>query len=87
MYAIWKFPIEAVADQQVSAPAGARPLCVGLDPGGTPCLWCLVDTERAPEPLTVCVFGTGESVGRVSRSSYVGSIVWGSIVMHVFAGR
>lgn len=67
-------------------PAGALPLHAGLDPAGTPCLWCLVDPERATAPLPVAIFGTGNPMAGIPASPHVGSFVQGGFVWHVFAG-
>lgn len=79
MIAVWKFPIEVTRDQTIEVPDNPKVLHVGLDPEGTPCLWCQVLTTNERVKLPVSVVGTGHPVpqGRAHRGSFIdGPFVW-----------
>jgi len=61
MSTIWKFPIETIDKQEVKIPGGGLILCVQTQ-GGNPCLWALVNPDRATETRSIRIHGTGHSV-------------------------
>lgn len=79
---IWKYPIEIVDRQVLSLPSHAEILHVGLDPTGTPCIWCRVEPAARPVSTTILVRGTGHEISSVSK--HIGSFVQGQFVWHVF---
>jgi hypothetical protein len=85
MITIWKYPLAITEEQTLKIPLGYKPLHVGLDPAGVPCLWCKVNTESEPCPAAVFVVGTGGDADFDYNERYVGSFVDGSFVWHVFA--
>lgn len=85
---IWKFPLMMVDDQSIAVPSGARPLYVGLDPVGDPCVWALVDPAAPTHGRRVRIVGTGHPIdGEFTGTAiqpYVGTFVQGPFVWHVF---
>jgi len=81
---IWKFPLEVTDHQSVVMPQGAHALSVGLDPQGQLCLWALVDPELDLLPLEVVIVGTGHRSYLIEHLRFLGSVVQGSFVWHVF---
>ena len=80
---VLKFPL-AIADiQQVTMPAGASILHVGVQKG-YPCLWALCDNTQLVSHI-VYVCGTGHPVP--DSAVYVGTFMVqdGDLVFHVFA--
>lgn len=55
---IYKYDLPIRDRQQLRLPRGATPLTVGAQ-GGQLKLWALVDPEKPPEPVEVCIVGTG----------------------------
>lgn len=85
MKTIYKYPIEITDEQEIQIPFGATVIHAGLDPQGTPCVWAMVETRNSPEPVSIFVVGTGNSLPFVPES-HVGSFVQGQFVWHVFLG-
>lgn len=82
MKTIWKFPLAVKESQNLSVPAYNRPIHVGLDIGGKPCLWAEVDTVTIPRPMTVYVVCTGQEL--ISGTKYLGSLNYEGEVWHVY---
>lgn len=93
---IWKFPLPAdLIDPdvpiEVSIPAGAEPLTVGVDPGlARLALWAAVDPEAPVEVRRFLVVGTGWPLTASPfdvAARYVGTAVLGGygvpLVFHV----
>lgn len=79
---IWKFPLAIEAEQVVTAPLGAQLLHVGLDPNGQLCVWMQVDPEAGYRAITFYIVGTGHPIP--IETVYLGSVVMGAYVWHVF---
>ncbi len=81
MKTIYKYPLREKFHQDV--PTTLRPLYVGLDPTGDPCLWVEVDIEVNPKGrLTTTIVGTGQPVD--STKTYAGTYLDGPFVWHVY---
>ena len=80
---IFKYPI-AVADEQViEMPFGAEIISVA-NQNDVICLWAIVDPNSTDKKdVTVQVIGTGKPMPPVSR--FVGTVLKGPFVWHVFA--
>jgi hypothetical protein len=79
---VWKFPLATADEQVVLMPEGAIILHVG-EQQGQPCLWALVAPEAPMVDRHIIIRGTGHDVPR-GVGAYVGSVVGGSLVMHIF---
>ena len=83
---IFKYPIEIVDYQQLTIKGLIKTLHAGLDPNGSPCLWCLVNVDDPDSyKLDVHVIGTGnllpEDEGLIQHQ---GSFIQSPFVWHVF---
>lgn len=89
MKTIHKYPLTG-GTQIIQAPLLAKPLYVGLDPIGTPCVWALVDTSMPLAGMIVLLTGTGSPLPEGAAEiddldkKYVGTILQGLYVWHVF---
>lgn len=84
MNTIHKYPISLVHSQStVDLPQNFTPLFVGLDPSGQLCLWVQCELAAPLMKATVFVVGTGQPVP-ASAVRYVGSVVAGNYVWHVY---
>lgn len=82
---IYKYQLE-ISDHQFIKAQGFRPLYVGMQ-NGVLCLWGMVDLKEDEIELPVCVIGTGHPMPVGLRNKdYVGSVIDGSFVWHVFMG-
>lgn len=66
-------------------------LHVGKDPQGDICVWALVAVDSPSENVhrrkwKVMVRGTGHDCGDVAYAEFIGTVVDGNFVWHVFAG-
>ena len=75
MRTIWKFPIEITDTQEITAPEPAHVLSAGIGPGGEPCVWVEVDTDRPKVSRGIAVVGTGNPSPNANEARYVGSFV------------
>lgn len=82
MKTVHKFPLTIGNISVLHMPAGATVLHVGLDPGNRICLWAFVDTDLVSETRIFTVVGTGHEVP--DGLEYIGSVVQGPFVWHVF---
>jgi hypothetical protein len=81
---IFKYPITPVSEQSISVPVGAIPLHVGVDPKGSPCVWCKVDSsEQKKESLNIYIVGTGDTIPKRAQV-YLGTLIIGPLVLHLF---
>lgn len=69
---------------RIDMPQSAQILTLKMQ-GDDPCIWALVDTERAPEPRFFTIYGTGHPMPEDS-GQYVGTflIEGGILVFHLF---
>ena len=86
MKTIWKFPIEIADVQEIMAPGGSTVSInyVGLDPTGTPCIWCEVEPAKPKSALKIYVVGTGHPIPE-DGGRFVGTFVQPPFVWHVYA--
>lgn len=83
---IWKYPLERVDIQRITLPAPARILSAGLDPSGQLCVWAMVDSS--PNQMLcreIRIFGTGHSIDDSLLPDFVGTVLDGPFMWHVFA--
>ena len=94
MNTIYKYPFAITDGQSLDLPVDADPVHVGLDPQGTPCLWCAVNTDSPIERRRLYLRGTGQRLPENPRFGttvaygnvlvVVGSFIQGPFVWHVF---
>lgn len=88
MKTVWKYPIRISDDPTLATISGvdAKPVHVGHDPAGAPCVWIEVEPARGrTEVLAFLVVGTGHPIpGTVAEPVYVGSLHDGPFVWHVY---
>ena len=83
MGTIWKYSITAgVTEHQI--PQGAKALYVGPDPEGTACCWFFVMPDQPLETRQIVLFGTGHEIPAVAVRDFVGTLLAGEFVWHVF---
>ncbi len=84
MRTIWKFPLSPAA-ASINAPAGAKPLFVGLDPVGTPCLWMEVDDSQPRREFPCFIVATGQQLPE-KAATYLGTFILQNhgLVFHVY---
>jgi len=63
MKRIFKFPLQVMDMQKINVPEDSTILTVQVQKG-IPCLWVLVDTEKAHEDRFIRIIGTGNPVPR-----------------------
>lgn len=81
---IWKYPLEVKHRQEITMPAGAQPLTVGVQGYGL-CLWALVDPERPQVVRAIGLRGTGAICDPEENvASYIGTVQMGPFVWHLF---
>ena len=86
MKTIWKFELKP-GQCRMMLPEGAEPLSAGLDPGGDGiCLWALVDPRASLCEARVIVAGTGLRFAPGENPRFLGTVVAGQYVWHVFVG-
>lgn len=80
---IWKYPLTISGSDYLEIPWRFQPLHVGLDPEGTPCLWCSVDPSTKRESRKIATVGTGHPLPD-DRTKYIGTFNDGPFVWHVY---
>lgn len=85
MKEVWKFTLSPDNSAKMEVPVGAKPLFVGLDPSGTPCLWMEVDPLAMREAFPHVIVGTGHPIPP-KATTYLGSFVLSKemLVFHVY---
>lgn len=84
---IWKFPLRLTDVQTVMMPAGAEILAVGVQADGI-MLWARVDpavSER--QGYNIAIVGTGHPAPDDTQSTYIGTVMDGPYVWHVFTEK
>jgi len=83
--AVWKYPLEAVDEMQISMPANAVVLHVGTQMKRQPCMWVLVSPTSERVTRIFRIYGTGHTIPE-NPGSYMGSFLLeeGVLVFHVF---
>lgn len=77
---IWKFALDKGV--VVHAPRNLKPLFYGLDPHCFPAVWAEVDPLQPAVEHRFAVYGTGWEIPELA--SYVGSMVNGAYVWHLY---
>lgn len=86
MKVIWKYELEVTDVQRVAMPEGARLLSVQAQ-GAAPMLWALVDSRAPIADRMIGIVGTGNPAPDDDVDAvYVGSVMCGAFVWHVFDG-
>jgi hypothetical protein len=80
---IYKYPLSIVDMQVIYEIRLDRVLHVGLDPQGTPCVWCEVNNVERQSQLVIYIVGTGNEVP-AGATDHIGSFVQGPFVWHVY---
>lgn len=84
MKTIYKYPIAITRFQSIYVQPKAKPVHVGLDPQGQPCIWCEAETAaNERELLDIFVIGTGHELSCEARN-HIGSFVQGLFVWHIY---
>jgi hypothetical protein len=84
MNTIWKYPLRIADFQEVRVKLNGIPIHAGLDPSGSPCVWCEVEEDNTDtEPLHIYIIGTGNPLPSRARE-HLGSFVQGPFVWHVY---
>lgn len=86
MAAVWKFPLAfpTLTIEGVTMPAGAKVLHVGMQ-DRVITLWALVDPDAEPTRRLIATVGTGHSAPAPDEATYLGTVMDGAYVWHVFA--
>lgn len=84
MSEVWKFKIPAASNIEIAMPDGAVLLHFGLDPSFDPCVWAAVSPWRPRRNRLLRLVGTGQKFDDDLLESYVGSVVQGTFVWHLF---
>lgn len=86
MKTIWKYEINH-KEATHEIPNNAKVLHAGHDPQGRLCFWAVVDpTADKQQLIRTRVEMTGQPFGSGDRDVYLGSVVEGPLVLHVFVG-
>lgn len=79
---IWKFPFRIVDVVELEMPEASHILHVDCQ-HGVPCIWAVVDPERAPVVRRFRLFGTGHPItGTLGK--HIGTFQQGGFVWHMF---
>lgn len=81
---VWKFEFPVADTVEIKMPKGARILSVGTQRERHICLWALVDTSAPDVARTLYVRGTGHEVVPKIAQHYLGTVMDGQFVWHVF---
>jgi hypothetical protein len=85
MRTVYKFTLAVVDESVVPMPQGSELLTVQCQ-GGQPCLWALVETDRASVKRKIAIRGTGHQCDELVLGQYVDTfqLHGGALVFHVF---
>ncbi len=81
---IWKYKLELVAEQKIQVREGANALSVGLDPNGDLCVWVELKPGNPPATIKIQIVGTGDESNKTSFPNFIGTVVQGRYVWHVY---
>lgn len=86
---IFKYALGITDRQKVEMPGRAQVLHVGLDPGGSLCVWAAVTPDSLwSETHLFALVGTGNPPGPdIAEYEHLGSVLHGTFVWHVFHRR
>lgn len=80
---IWKYKLDITDSQSIDMPVGAMVLSVHRQ-GPDLCIWALVEPSEPMHPRVFEVHGTGNPMDASGKRLYVGTVVVGALVWHVF---
>lgn len=85
MRRVYKYPIETRDQQILIIPGLIQVLHLDVQ-GGRPCIWCMVDPDKAAKGYKVIIHGTGHDADDTADMKYVGTykLFNGTFVGHVF---
>lgn len=77
MYAAW-------AVNKVRLPQCARILKFGTDPGGSPCIWAIVNEDYPLETIDIYTFWTGADFPKDMDLEFFGTTEAKGLIIHAF---
>ena len=86
MKTIWKFELDVTDEQSVKMSAGAQIISALAQFGK---LWVYAIVPDVPTPWArrrMFVRGTGHSLGAAAQAKFIGTVVLGPFVWHIFDG-
>ena len=83
-FTIWKYPLKITDLQHLHIPLGGKILSCGKDSTGMICVWARVVPERPKHVRAIRIVGTGNPFEAADMYTFVGSIVDGPFVWHIF---
>lgn len=84
---IWKYELEIADKQTILMPRGATVLSVAAQ-GSCLMLWAMVDEKSTgTDAAKFRIFGTGNPMGDRHPGVFIGTVVIGSYVWHVFLAK
>lgn len=85
---MWKYLLKLQDTQRIKLPKYAEIRSVGLDPQQELCFWALVNPDvPAEQEVMIYIYGTGHTIPAdlVSSLTFLGSVLQGNCVWHIFA--
>lgn len=83
--AIYKAHLAIQRCQTIFAAKEFKPVHVGLDPSGQPCLWYECNPDGGSRVVDVVILGTGHTLpDDYNEMHHFGSFVQGEFVWHVY---
>jgi len=83
MGTVWKYAITGpITEHQI--PQGAKAVHTGPDSTGAACVWFFVMPDQPLETRQIVLFGTGDEIPAVAVRDFVGTLIHGEFVSHVF---
>lgn len=83
---IWKFQIALADKQQIAMPKGSEILAAGLQ-YGVMCIWARVNPDAPAGYRDIYIAGTGHAAPRPEDADHLATVIDGTFVWHVFAGK
>lgn len=84
-YAVWKFPLVRSSSQIVVVPGKAEILHVGLQHDRLT-MWARCRPGAEPTSRWITIVGTGHPSPAPAEAAYIGTVMEGSSVWHLFDG-
>ena len=83
---IYKYPLDVTGEQAINMPMGAEIRHVG-DQHGVLTLWAEVNPNLPNRTKVIIVRGTGQDFPPDKRDVFLGTVIMGVFVWHVFERR
>lgn len=81
---IWKIALKHTAVQEITIPADAE-ILTAREQGIDICIWFRCDpTNPAKRRSVIAICGTGHAAPSADESKYLGTVILGALVFHVF---